>query len=158
MEFQLVLKKCASTLARPLRNLFHRSYFSRVFPSAWNVAHIQPVPKTSECSNPANYRPIAMCSTLSKIIETKINYRPMAYLELNALFSDTRRKKTCLSPVCLKRKSVEQNFVQSKRKGNEIFVYVERNFVPHKKFVQGKRKGNEIFGYFERNFVPHFFV
>ena len=40
-----VLKKCASSLARPLRNLFYRSYSSGVFPSAWKVAHVRPVPK-----------------------------------------------------------------------------------------------------------------
>ena len=83
-----VLKKCASTLARPLRNLFYRSYSSGVFPSAWKVAQVQPVPKKGESSNPANYRPIAICSLLSKVMETIINYRLMAYLELNAFISD----------------------------------------------------------------------
>ena len=46
------------------------------------------MPKKGESSNPANYRPIAICSILSKIMETIINHRLMAYLELNALISD----------------------------------------------------------------------
>ena len=78
-----VLKKCASS--RPLRNLFYRSYSSGLFPSAWKVAHVQPVPKKGESSNPANYRTIVICS---KNMETIINDRPMSYIELNDFISN----------------------------------------------------------------------
>lgn len=83
-----VLKKCASTLARPLRILFNISYTTGEFPSSWKIANVQPVPKKGVTSNPANYRPIAICSTLSKVMESVINFHLMRYLELNRLLSD----------------------------------------------------------------------
>lgn len=84
----LVLSKCSSSLARPLRNLFSLSYRAGIFPARWKVANVQPIPKKGEATNPDNYRPIAICSTLSKVMETMINYHLVNYLEDNSLLSD----------------------------------------------------------------------
>ena len=61
-----VLKNCASELAHSLVKLFRLCLSSFTYPSYWKFAHIQPVPKTVYCSNPSNYRRIALIFCLSK--------------------------------------------------------------------------------------------
>ena len=56
--------------------------------SCWKFAHIQPVPKKDECSNPSNYRPIALISCLSEAFETILNKKIMKYLSGHNRLSD----------------------------------------------------------------------
>lgn len=84
----LVLKQCSSTLARPLAKLFCLSYRAGIFPSCWKLANVTPIPKKGEANNPENYRPIAVCSALSKVMESMINHHLVRYLESNGLLND----------------------------------------------------------------------
>ena len=68
--------------------MFHLSYSLGKFPTTWKVANVQPVPKKGETSDPANYRPIAICSLLSKVMESILNHHLVKYLETNKLLSD----------------------------------------------------------------------
>ena len=47
-----VLKICSSSLAKPLRNLFYISFKFGKFPSCWQIANVQPMPKTGDPSDP----------------------------------------------------------------------------------------------------------
>ena len=82
-----VLKLCSSSLAKPLRNLFFISFKTGKFPSCWKIANVEPVPKTDP-SDPGNYRPIAICSNLAKVMESILNHKLMKYLEENSLLND----------------------------------------------------------------------
>ena len=84
----IILKRCSSTLAKPLRKIFHLSHSTGLFPSSWKTAYVQPVPKKGESSSPSNYRPIALTSILSKVMETLINRQLMKYLEERKLLND----------------------------------------------------------------------
>lgn len=84
----LVLKQCSLSLASPLAKLFSNSFREGVFPDCWKLANVQPIPKKGAASNPDNYRPIAICSTLSKVMESMINYNLVNYLETNSLIND----------------------------------------------------------------------
>ena len=72
----IVLKNCASVLTPCLVKLFHLCLSTSTFPSCWKFAHIQPVPKKGDRSNPSNYRPIALTSCLSKAFESILNPLP----------------------------------------------------------------------------------
>ena len=84
----VVLKNCRFTLCGPLSRLYHLSYSSGFYPSAWKLANVQPVPKKGSRSDPSNYRPIAVTSLLSKIMERIIKQNLMDYLETNKLIHD----------------------------------------------------------------------
>ena len=84
----LVLKQCFSTLSRPLANLFSASYRLVIFPACWNVATVQTIPKKGAANNPDNYRPIAISSALSKVMENMVNYHLVNYLESSSLPND----------------------------------------------------------------------
>ena len=84
----IVLRKCAPELAPILSRLFRLSYSVGTLPTPWKHAHVFPVPKKGDKSNPSNYRPIALTSVLSKIMESIINKRLLSFLESSNLLSD----------------------------------------------------------------------
>ncbi|CAH2041149.1 unnamed protein product, partial [Iphiclides podalirius] len=84
----IVLKTCAPELAPVLTRLFRLSYTLGVFPKTWKAALVHPIPKKGNSSDPSNYRPIAITSLLSKIMETIINCQLLRYLEEHQLISD----------------------------------------------------------------------
>nr|CAH7748768.1 unnamed protein product [Callosobruchus chinensis] len=84
----VVAKKCAPELAPILTRLFRMSYSSGVFPKDWKSACIQPVPKKGSKADPSNYRPIALLSEISKVMEKCFNQELMKYLELHQLIND----------------------------------------------------------------------
>ncbi len=51
-------------------------------------AHVQPVPKKGDRSNPSTYRPIALISCLSKAFETILNRKFLKHLSSFNLLSD----------------------------------------------------------------------
>jgi len=84
----IVLKKCAPELAPVLTRLFQLSYNRGVFPDGWKKARLQPVPKKGSRSLPSNYRPIALLSALSKVMERIINIQILKHLEKHKLIHD----------------------------------------------------------------------
>ena len=75
-------------LAPCLVKLFRLCLFTSTFPSCWKFAHIQLVPKKGDCSNPSNYRPIALISCLSKAFESILNKNILKHLSDHNLLSD----------------------------------------------------------------------
>ncbi|CAH1975825.1 unnamed protein product [Acanthoscelides obtectus] len=84
----IVLKRCAAELAPVLSRLFQISYESGTFPENWKFAHVQPIPKKGSKTDPYNYRPIALLSVISKVMERCINRELLDYLERHSLISD----------------------------------------------------------------------
>lgn len=84
----IVLKTCAPELTPVLTRLFRLCYTTGVVPKAWRTALVHPIPKKGDSSNPSNYRPIAITSLLSKIMESIINDQLLRYLEEHLLLSD----------------------------------------------------------------------
>ncbi len=83
-----LIKNCASVLTPCLIKLFHLCMSTSTFPSCWKYAFIQPVPKKGDCSNPSNYRPIAIFSCLSKASESILNQKTQKHLSTADLLSD----------------------------------------------------------------------
>ncbi|CAH2003819.1 unnamed protein product [Acanthoscelides obtectus] len=74
----IVLKRCTAQLAPVLSRLFQISYESGTFPENWKFAH----------TDPYNYRPIALLSVISKVMERCINRELLDYLECHSLITD----------------------------------------------------------------------
>ncbi len=84
----VVLKNCASLLTPCLVKLCRLCLSTSTFPSCWQYASVQPVPKKGDRSNPSNYRPIALSSRLSKAFETILNRKFLKHLSSFNLLSD----------------------------------------------------------------------
>ena len=83
-----VLKECAHELSPMLSRLFRLILKTGIYPSSWKHVLVQPVPKKGDRSNPSNYRPIALTSTISKVFETLLNAHFLRHLESHSLLSD----------------------------------------------------------------------
>ncbi len=81
----IVLKNCASVLTPCLVKLFRLCLSTSTFPSCWKYAYLQSVPKQGDCSNPSNYRPIALLSCLSKGFESILNRKIQKHLSTSDL-------------------------------------------------------------------------
>ena len=84
----IVLKTCAPKLAHILHKLFQLFYILGTFPTSWKHAHVFPIPKIGNKSNPLNYRPNAIISPIFKPMETIITKQPFTFLETNNFLSD----------------------------------------------------------------------
>ena len=71
MESLLPQKLCLQ--ARSLLGQTFVCLSTSTYPFCWKFAHIQPVLKKGDRSNPSNYRPIALISCLSKVFESVLN-------------------------------------------------------------------------------------
>jgi len=83
-----VLRECASELSPVLARLFRLCLKTQTFPSSWKHALVQPIPKKGDRSNPSNYRPIALTSSISKVFESLLNNHFLKHLETHSLLSD----------------------------------------------------------------------
>ena len=82
------LKEFAAEIAPVLCRLFRLILSTCIYPTTWKHALVQPVPKKGDHSNPSNYRPIALTSTIAKVFETLLNAHFINHLESNCLLSD----------------------------------------------------------------------
>ena len=64
-----ILRDFAFELAGPICTIFNKSLSSGVFPSIWKAAYLSPVPRVNPPQSLDDFRPIALTSTLSKILE-----------------------------------------------------------------------------------------
>ena len=80
-----VFKHCKENLSEILSEFVNLSFSSGTFPQACKIAKIVPIFKGGDASDPNNYRPIAILSSLSKIIEKCVYSLLVRYLETNKL-------------------------------------------------------------------------
>ncbi|MCP4460434.1 MAG: hypothetical protein GY816_20790, partial [Cytophagales bacterium] len=60
----MVLKHCASSLAKPLTIMFNTAYVTGCIPSEWKLATVVPVHKKDDKGSVENYRPISLTSLI----------------------------------------------------------------------------------------------
>ena len=75
-----VLKRCSQELSLPLSNLFNQSLQTGIFPVIWKEANVTPIYKKNDPSDPSNYRPISLLSTLGKTMEKVVHKHVFNYL------------------------------------------------------------------------------
>nr|CAI5862375.1 unnamed protein product [Callosobruchus analis] len=84
----IVLKRCAVELTPILCKFFRISYEQGVFSSSWKIGCVQPIPKKGKKTDPTNYRPVALLSIMSKVMEAVINTQLLKYLDNNNILHD----------------------------------------------------------------------
>ena len=65
----VILKTCASSLARPLSIIFELIYNTGILPAEWKCANVVPVFKKGVKENIENYRPISLTCISTKVME-----------------------------------------------------------------------------------------
>ena len=80
-----LLKTVAIEISFPLSHIFNLSLSQGIFPSALKYSKIIPLHKAGSAMSCDNYRPIALVSTISKILEKFVSIKLTNHLELNKL-------------------------------------------------------------------------
>ena len=99
----IYLKKCKTSLSKPLNILWHRSMESGKVPDCLKTTDIIPLHKKDSLGCPENYRPIANSSHLIKVFEKVIRKNLGSYLEENNFLNPNqhgfRNGRSCLSQL-----------------------------------------------------------
>jgi hypothetical protein len=82
-----ILKISAPFISYPLSYIFNKSMLSGIFPTRLKYTTIKPILKNGDKKNVANYRPISILPSFSKILEKIIYIRLMNHLETNNILA-----------------------------------------------------------------------
>ena len=80
------VKIAADYLARPLHHVISLSIMQQKFPSCWKFTKIIPLHKKNSTLKKENYRPVAILSPLSKVLEKAVYEQIYSYFEKSNLF------------------------------------------------------------------------
>ena len=94
-----ILKLASTVLSPSITALINKSIETATFPDQLKMAKLYPIHKGGSKSDPANYRPISVLPTISKIFEKHINKHLVAFLNkykvIHANQSGFRQKHSC---------------------------------------------------------------
>ena len=96
MAFRIFFLNSKENLVYPLFHIFSFSMMTGDVPISWTKSIICPVPKISNPVNPANFRPISLLCSVSKILEQNISQKITKFIELNKIIPECQhcfRKK-----------------------------------------------------------------
>lgn len=82
-----LLKHCRLSLAPTITEIFRVSLYSSTLPAFWKQSIVIPIFKNGDKSQPANYRPISLTSTLCRILERIIALNILKFLTKNKLIN-----------------------------------------------------------------------
>ena len=68
-----LLKEGAEEISYSLSKIFNLSLTKGALPQDWTSAHVVPVHKKNDKSNPSNYRPISLTSIIIKVLEKLVH-------------------------------------------------------------------------------------
>jgi len=80
-----LLKEVAIEISKPLSHIFSRSFATGIFPDKLKISRIVPVFKGGDADLCDNYRPIALLSQISKILEKSVANSLSHHLHYNKL-------------------------------------------------------------------------
>lgn len=85
------LLKCAAySICPSITKLLNRSIQSNKFPQIWKCSKVSALFKSGERTDPANYRPVSILPTRSKILERAVHSQLYYYLNSNNLLSNAQ--------------------------------------------------------------------
>ncbi|VDP42134.1 unnamed protein product [Echinostoma caproni] len=95
----ILLQQCSEQLALPLSKLFNHSMEVGVVPDEWKTCVVSPIFKSGDRTLPNNYRPVALLSVVSKVMEGLIDDKINEFVEQDRCLHDAqhgfRGKRSC---------------------------------------------------------------
>jgi hypothetical protein len=101
-----LLKRVALEISRPMSHVFNLSLQNGIFPKKLKTSRTVPIFKSGDNSLCDNYRPIALLSSLSKILEKMVSVKLVNHLEFNKILYDHQYGFQ-------RKKSTEHNLIQA---------------------------------------------
>ncbi|XP_057292292.1 uncharacterized protein LOC130614818 [Hydractinia symbiolongicarpus] len=84
------IKYVADYIASPLTHIINCCIDNPTFPEQWKISRICPIPKVTNPSNLADYRPISVLPVLSKVFERIILMQITNFIEKSSVYCSTQ--------------------------------------------------------------------
>ena len=139
------LKKIANELVIPLKHIFNLSIKEGVIPDQMKIARVIPIFKGGDPLLADNYRPIALLSNFSKILEKIMHNRLMTFLETNNILSASqfgfRKNHSTVHPM-IQFSNFISNALNNKEHVLAVFCDLRKAFdtVDHKILLKKMKK------------------
>ena len=82
------LKDAFSVLYVELTSIFNVSLNTCIFPDAWKIGNITPIPKEGNMLEANNWRPVTLLPLPSKLLEKAVHYQMSYYLSNENILSE----------------------------------------------------------------------
>ena len=82
-----ILNELSQPLSHPLCDLFNFSIVTGKVPDIWKQANITPIFKKNDASDPTNYRPISLLSSIGKVLEKLVHKRIFNFFRDNQIIT-----------------------------------------------------------------------
>lgn len=126
-----LVKKYKEYLIKPLSHLVNVVFSTGIFPEIFKTATIIPLYKQGDKKSTNNYRPIALTSTISKLLEKCIKLRMLSFLEKNKLLNENqfafRENSSTENALCRVTETILRKLDQGK-KVIGIFLDLQKAF------------------------------
>jgi len=112
-----MLKHLSSEALNTLLESLNNIWVSDNFPDSWRTSTVIPVPKPGkDKSDPSSYHPIALTSSICKVMERMINSRLVWYLERHKLITPVqcgfRKQRSTTDHLVRLEAFVRESFIQ----------------------------------------------
>jgi hypothetical protein len=95
-----LFKRCPCIMP-VVHKIVEKVWSLRSFPASWSAAFIKLLPKSTNLTNPADFRPIALTNTISKIFLSVVGKRLENFMRLNNYISQVQKGFKAETPGCL---------------------------------------------------------
>ena len=85
-----MLRMTFAVIGPHLLDVINSSLISGQLPTEWKLATVVPLHKSGSLTEPTNYRPVSIISTVAKITESVVCVQLVSYLESHAILSDVQ--------------------------------------------------------------------
>ena len=111
------LKMIVEEIAPALTHVINLSISSMTFPNVWKLAKVIPLLKKGDPLCPSNYRPVALLSVLSKVLEKVVFMQVVEYMESNNLIHPSHHGSRARHSTCTAIIEMYDRWVESIEKG-----------------------------------------
>ena len=126
-----MLKIAAPTICDSLCDLFNYSLESPQVPSEWKNARITPVPKRSNSTSAADFRPISILPVVAKVFESLVHKQVASFLDDFSLLHEAQsgfRSNHSTQDVLLKVVEDWRNSIEADQIVASVFIDLRRAF------------------------------
>lgn len=130
--YSSVMKKMANSIASPLSHIFNLSFEKGIFPNIFKTAVITPIYKNKgKKTDLLNYRPIAVLSNISKVLEKLVQTRLEKFLDEKELISPCQfgfRKKLGTEDALINLTSFIHKNIDINKKVIAVFLDIKKAY------------------------------
>ena len=107
-----LIKLASHELSKPFSYIYNQSIVQGIVPNILKVSRITPIFKSGDATDPANYRPIAVLSPFTKILEKIVNDQLISFLSYQFGFREDHSTELAILEITdILKTSIDNNLI-----------------------------------------------